>query len=127
MNSENSERNDAPLDRELARRFARLKEQDRRYMPPPPSESELAAARSARARLARAKPAMGLAAAVLLCLGVTLLALKPTGDPAELYLAIMQKQSVTTDSLLRPSPTVLPESDLLPEFYQMNFYEGSNE
>lgn len=108
-------------DREIASRFARLR------------DSEAASApeftRQVNAGTERAKPdhlrtmtriIPRLAAAIaVVAVAVTLLSETPQEDPSVLYVAIMENQQVQTDSLLSVSDSVLPALSAVPRLYNM--------
>ena len=124
MSMDNEGSPNSALEQELAQRFSRLRDHDREQAPPFPTEHELLSGASARVRPVLAR---SLTAAVVVFAGATLFALRPAPDPADLYLAIMRENIVTTDHLLRATPGVLPETGLLPVLYELNFSDDSTE
>ncbi|MFT4823422.1 MAG: hypothetical protein ACJAUG_000094 [Halioglobus sp.] len=110
------------LEQELAVRFSRLKDQDLERVPPGPTTADLIVLQPAPRRFAWVG---SLAAMLLVSLGATFFALRPSQEPVDVYLAIMHQNTVTTDYLLHASPGIFPESDLLPSLYELNFTDGT--
>lgn len=105
-----TEQDSADPDREIARRFARMRESDAMCTPPFPDAGVLAQRQPlvTENRFAAALPKV--AAALVLAVGAGLLTLDTsTRDPGVMYADIMGDSQLMTDSLMSVSPGTLPE------------------
>ena len=121
MNNIDTERKITGTDREIASRFARMRDSEAASAP--------AFERQVNPDKEHAKPEhlrtmigvlSKLAAAIaVVAIAVTLLSETPQEDPAALYAGIMENQQVQTDSLLIVSDSVLPALSTVPRLYNM--------
>ncbi len=103
-------KNATDSDRDIALRFARMRESDTRQAPPFPDAAVLEQRQPLEVKSRFAAIIPKAAAAAVLVVGVGLLMLDtPTSDPGVIYADVMGESELMTDSLLSVSPGMLPE------------------
>ncbi len=112
-----------PLERELARRFRRLRAEE--SLAVPPWTEEPAAHRRAPLAPGGRGVALGLAASLVAVVVAALFAVLRPPSPDELYLDIMNANVLVTDELLEVSPLALPEQSPLPGLYEPLSADGT--
>ena len=112
-----------PLERELARRFRRLRQEE--SLAAPAWSEERAARRPVRAALGSRGLALGLAASLATVVLALLFAVSRPPSPDTLYRDIMSANVLVTDELLEVSPLALPEQSPLPGLYEPLSADGT--
>ena len=105
-----------PLERELARRFRRLRQEESLEVTPWPES--LTAGRRGPAALRGRGVALGLAASLAVVGLALIFAVSRPPSPEALYRDIMNANVLVTDELLEVSPLTLPEQSALPWLYE---------
>lgn len=112
---------DEKVDRVLAGRFARMRQEDRADLPDFPGEDTLRALGSVPASSRRERHWWKVAAvAAAITAAAVLFAPVSPHDPGELYADIMLANTIATDQLMLPSPGTLPEVSGLPGLYDID-------
>lgn len=111
MKNPETDRESTGAEREIARRFARLRAAEAASAPVFTRQAGPLVASSAWLRFA--------AAVAAIAVTVTLLRQAPEEDPAALYAGIMAHRQVQTDALLTVSDSVLPALSAVPSLYDM--------
>jgi len=109
-------------ERDLARRFRQMRQEDAAQAPAFPQQSVLAQRSPlvSRAWAYGAMPKVAAAAAVVVVTGLLMFEPKPQ-DPGLLYADIMHSSSIATDPLLSVSLGTLPGMFSLPDVYEVEF------